>query len=300
MTNCSNKCVDLPTDPSNCGSCGNACSDTQTCSSGICIGFQGCPAGSATSGNGQCSPCPPGSFSAAGSSSCTLCPAGSYAFSAGSIACTGDGHIHELYVAVGGSWSHADLTELTKSTGAPPAAPYSLLTAYAWEAGGSKQVVYLTGDGHIHELYVAVGGSWSHADLTKNTSGVPVPLSDPPTIAGFEWKAGSTEQLVFPGYKDMPGGQRNHIFELSAPIGGSWSVADLTDLAKNTSAPEAAQDTPFAAYAWEAGRAKQVVYLTADGHIYELFSDEGTGLWGHADLTDLAKDTGATPVRGYP
>jgi hypothetical protein len=77
-----------------------------------------------------------------------------------------DGHIHELFVAVGGSWSHADLTRMT---GAPQPAPDTAFAGYEWEAGGSKQVVYLTADGHIHELFVAMGGSWSHADLTQMT-----------------------------------------------------------------------------------------------------------------------------------
>ena len=32
-------------------------------------------------------------------------------------------------------------------------------TGYGWEAGQSKQIVFTTGDGHIHELYVNVGGA---------------------------------------------------------------------------------------------------------------------------------------------
>jgi hypothetical protein len=43
------------------------------------------------------------------------------------------------------------------------------IATYAWEKGGTKQVVYRAADGHIHELFVAVGGSWSHADLTQMT-----------------------------------------------------------------------------------------------------------------------------------
>jgi hypothetical protein len=30
---------------------------------------------------------------------------------------------------------------------------------YAWEAGGSKQVVYVSNHGHIHELYVTLNGT---------------------------------------------------------------------------------------------------------------------------------------------
>ena len=45
---------------------------------------------------------------------------------------------------------------------------------YSWEVGQSKQVVYRTADGHIHELYVVKGGAWQHADLTAITGAPPV------------------------------------------------------------------------------------------------------------------------------
>jgi len=55
-------------------------------------------------------------------------------------------------------------------TAAPPASTVSTAIAgYEWKAGGSKQVVFLTANGHIHELFVSVGGSWSHVDLTQMT-----------------------------------------------------------------------------------------------------------------------------------
>ena len=83
---------------------------------------------------------------------------------------TGDGHIHELYVNVGGAWNHADLTALA---GAPPAT--LVVNGYGWEAGQSKQIVFTTGDGHIHELYVNAGGAaWNHADLTALAGAPPI------------------------------------------------------------------------------------------------------------------------------
>jgi len=53
------------------------------------------------------------------------------------------------------------------------------LHGYAWEVGGTKQVVYTTQDGHLHELSVVVGGSWFHADLTQ-IAGAPTVAPDPP------------------------------------------------------------------------------------------------------------------------
>src|SRR6266404_360269 len=99
---------------------------------------------------------------------------------------TADGHIHELYVGLGGgSWQHADLTALA---GAPRAE--ALGNGYSWEVGKSKQVVYLTDRDRIHELYVGLGGSWQHANLTN--------IADAPLAFilgnGYGWEAGKSKQ----------------------------------------------------------------------------------------------------------
>jgi hypothetical protein len=183
-----------------------------------------------------------------------------------------DGHIHELFVSVGGSWSHADLTRLAD---APQPASDTAFAGYEWKAGGSKQVVYITADGHIHELFVSVGGSWSHADLTQ-VAGAPLILNQV-SFAGFEWKAGGTKQVVYP----TPAG---HLHELFVSVGGSWSHADLTQMA---GAPSENNVFPVIAVCeWKAGGTKQVVYRGADGHIHELFVSVG-GSWSHADLTQM-------------
>ena len=211
-------------------------------------------------------------------------PIATYSWEAGGskqvVYVTGDGHIHELSVSVGGGWNHADLTALT---GAPSAAAGSPIAAYGWEAGGSKQVVYVTDDGHIHELSVSVGGGWNHADLTALT-GAPSAAAGSP-IAAYGWEAGGSKQLVY-----VTGD--GHIHELVVGMGAGWSHADLTAIA---GAPSAA-GSPIAAYGWEAGDSKQVVYITGDGHIHELVVGMGAG-WSHADLTAIA---GAPSAAGSP
>lgn len=186
-----------------------------------------------------------------------------------------DFDIHEVFVEVGGSWSDVDLTKLTGDRA------QVITAAYGWDAGGTKQVVLITEDG-IHELFVPVGGSWSHVDLTQITGGPP-PASN--FVAGYGWNAGRAKQVA---YATADG----HIHELFVQVGGSWSHVDLTDI---TGAPPLAQpvfESPLVGYAWEAGRAKQVVYCTEDRHIHELFVIEG-GSWNHVDLTQI---TGAPPV----
>jgi hypothetical protein len=192
---------------------------------------------------------------------------------------TADGHIHELSVAVGGNWSHADLTVIAR---APATAPGGFMNVFFVEAMRSKQVAYLTADGHIHELSVAVGGNWSHADLTFNAS---APSAVPGSLlSGFAVEAMRSKQVV---YLTADG----HIHELSVAVGGNWSHADLTVIAR---APAAAPGAFLSGFAVEAMRSKQVVYLTADGHIHELSVAVG-GNWSHADLTAIARAPAAAP-----
>jgi hypothetical protein len=180
---------------------------------------------------------------------------------------TKDGHIHELSVTIDGTWQHTDLTQLT---GAPPtgirywAEHDTSPVGYTWYVGASKQIVYWGEDVHIHELYVAPGQGWLHADLTLLT-GAPIPLDERGhpqprgRLSAYGWEAGKSKQVV---YVTLDG----HIHELSVQVGENWRHADLTQIA---GAPRAA--CGFAnGYAWETGRSKQVVYLTANGHIHEI------------------------------
>lgn len=192
----------------------------------------------------------------------------------------GNLHIKELYVATGGSWKPADLTQLA---GAPVPMDDVVLVAFEWPAAVTKQVVYVD-QGVFHELFVEKGGSWKHANLTALT-GAPPP--QPGTdMCGFAWNAGGTKQVMY-----VSGG---HIHELYVEKGGTWKHADLTSL---TGAPPFIDpsNVSFNAYAWEAGNAKQVVYVNqANNHIHELYVTKG-GSWKHADLTQMA---GALPVAG--
>ncbi|MDQ3957048.1 MAG: hypothetical protein M3273_01870 [Actinomycetota bacterium] len=180
------------------------------------------------------------------------------------------GHVLELYVGPGGVWKKADLTKITGALLSNTA-----ITAYQWRAAGTKQVAYVR-EGHVHELYVAPSGTWKDADLTALAGG---PDAGSRVLVGFEWAAGESKQVVYEaGY---------HVRELSIGKGGAWRDADLTAL---TGAPDLDASANFHAFAWEAGKAKQVVFEN-DGDVHELYVTAG-GSWKHANLTKL---TGSPP-----
>ena len=189
---------------------------------------------------------------------------------------SGDGHIHELMMEVGGPWHHIDLMEITN---APPA-DGSALVGYAWENRGTKQVVYTGNDGNIYELEGRMDGRWRYADLMQFTN---APLPGGSALAAYAWETGNTNQVVFVG-------RDRHVHELTMDANGSWSHIDLTHLLR---APDAGNDV-IVGYEWSAQFAKHVVYLDKkeNPHIQSLMFRSGSS-WQHEDLTEL---TGAPEI----
>jgi hypothetical protein len=183
---------------------------------------------------------------------------------------SGDGHIHELAIGMTDTWSHTDLTQLTGA----PLAEGSALAGYAWERGGTRQVVYIGSDRHIYELGAGVGGTWKYIDLTQLTA---APLAAGSALAGYAWETGGSRQVVYVGFN-------RHIYELTCSINGAWSHIDLTQL---IGAPEASNEL-IIGYEWTAQFAKQVVYMDTreNPHIHELMLQHGSS-WQHRDLTRL-------------
>ena len=176
-----------------------------------------------------------------------------------------DHHLHEFSVGVGGPWLHTNLTQISSA----PVASSRFLVGFAWPEGGTKQVAYLAHDGHVHELWVNVNGTWHHTDVSALTGA-------PPAIrvtAGYSWAEGQSKNIVFVG-------DDHHIHELSAQAGKPWGHVDLTAI---TNAPLPGSYF-MVGYAFSEGRSKQVAYVGQDGHIHELFVEAG-GVWQHIDLT---------------
>ena len=89
-----------------------------------------------------------------------------------------------------GAWTYGDLMHLTGA----PLAQGSALAGYAWETGGSKQVVYVGSDRHIYELSYSAGSTWSHSDLTHLMG---APDASDELVVGYEWTSQFARQVVY-------------------------------------------------------------------------------------------------------
>jgi hypothetical protein len=178
-------------------------------------------------------------------------------------------HIQEIFVKEGEFWQEHDLTAITH---APRASDMSPLAGFSWAAGGTKQIIYMDRNRHIQELHTDTRVWWQCTDLTALTH---APLVDGTALAGFEWTAGNTKQVVYVDHN-------YHIQELYVGPGGQWQIVDLTEL---TGAP-LAEGTHIVGYDWPAGSSKQVAYIDNRGHIIELHVGVG-GQWRFADITEL-------------
>jgi hypothetical protein len=186
-----------------------------------------------------------------------------------------DGHARDLRFPLGGdTWKEYDLTV---SAGAPPAAVGSALTG--WVDHRYQHVVYLAPGGTARELYApAAGGAWKQTDLMR--SGVASPAV--PGSALSSWVDHKYQHLVY-----MSGDQR--VRELYFPLaGGRWSRTDLT------TAVDGSVGALGGALSSSIDQKDQhVVYVTADGHINELYFPLSGGRWKQNDLTASA---GAPPA----
>jgi hypothetical protein len=192
-------------------------------------------------------------------------------------------HIQELSVGIGGNWEYHDLTMMAHA----PLADGSVLTAFSWEAGHTKQVVFLDSNYHVQELHMGPNGNWQVADLTALTN---APLADGASMIGFEWPVAGTKQI---GYIDHNG----HIQELSISPGGQWRVTDLTALTNAPLADLGNLSVSLTGCAWAAGKTKQFIYRDRHGHIQELFVSNGSN-WRVADLTALTNASPANSLGG--
>ncbi len=137
---------------------------------------------------------------------------------------TQDGQVIELNLGVGlfGLASK----DLTSVAGAPAAAPGSALTS--WLTSQKQHVVYLTPDGHVHELYQSTsslgnGGPWMHQEIVSH-AGTPTAAAG---SALTSWAGTKTQHVIYIA-------AHGHVHELSSALDstGAWTNVDVTAQAK--------------------------------------------------------------------
>jgi serine/threonine protein kinase len=162
--------------------------------------------------------------------------------------------------------------DLTGASGAPLAVgnPFG----YFFDAKGVQNVVFRTGDGHVHELW-RKGAATGHSDLTS--------LANAPAAAG------DPKAYVF-----APLGMQNLVYRgIDGHLHGLfWSTGAVghDDLTAEAHAPGPAGDP--AVYIVPDEGLQNVVYRGTDGRLHRLFWS--TGAVGHADL--MAASSGPAPA----
>jgi hypothetical protein len=196
------------------------------------------------------------------------------------------GHIHELSLAVDGSWTPADLFDFAAGAAEAAGDPHAYVTDQFQLAA---RVVYRGLDRHIHELSLAPGGSWVAGDLFAGAAGAVEAAGDP-----HGYVTNSFQNAARVVYRGVDG----HIHELSLPpAGGSWEPADLS---VEADAPGNAAGDPHAYVTEVFDPAARVIYRGNDGDIHELSLPAG-GRWGHGDLFEQpdAPPLAASDPYGY-
>jgi hypothetical protein len=164
----------------------------------------------------------------------------------------------------------------------------SALHAYAG-TDNSEHINYISGDGHVHEVYLDhPGGPWINNDLTTWSHGATAyPES---TLAGY-WGGDNSQHVNF-----VSGD--GHIHEYYVPYSGAnWVDNDLMNMAVRGRAAQpttpAAMITSIASY-WAPDGSQHVMYMTYAGegvddnsgaHVMELDDGHSGGQWVYNDLT---------------
>ena len=167
--------------------------------------------------------------------------------------------------------------DVSASIGAPPAV--SNPSTYTYHVFNTQHVVYVSADGHLHQLYYNTAKGWRDADMAGQGAslmkGRPAPIVD---------TVDNSQSISYCG-------QDNNIYILSFIREEGWKNLNLSSL---TGSPPAA-GSPYA-YTFDLFNSKHVVYRAVDGNIYQIYLTPGRE-WR---TSNLSVTTGAPPAAGDP
>jgi hypothetical protein len=178
-----------------------------------------------------------------------------------------DRHVYEL--VYGGRW---DCYDLTTNSGGPAAPAGSPLFGYTTDNNKQQHVLYLTGDGHIHEM--VYGHRWDPHDLSKDSwNGARLAMSKSALVGhqvSFS-KAGYQQAACYVG-------NDGHLIHFAYDKSGWWT-SGLT----GGSAVKPAPGTALVGFQTEDNRQIHVIYVGTDKHVHEMVWCEAG--WTPNDLT---------------
>lgn len=184
--------------------------------------------------------------------------------------------VHELVKLQNHNWTYEQPAPNTS-----PQANGVSLVGYDWRATGSKQIVYMDLQGHIHELAAGQQGQWQASNLTLACA---APLAEASPLSAFACEFSSSKHVAY-----MSGD--GHIHELSMQKGAtSWRHSDLTE--RSGTLP--ASGSTLIGYSCERQHSRHFFYTSNDGNIYELSAGPNDE-WRAVDLMDA---TGAPRAVG--
>ncbi|CDO11105.1 hypothetical protein BN977_05946 [Mycolicibacterium cosmeticum] len=113
-------------------------------------------------------------------------------------------------------------------------------------------------------------GVWQADDVTASTG---APPADGAALAGYAFEAQGTQHIVYAG------AQNRHLLELWWNVNG-WHFTDLTATARDV---PVADRSAIYGYAFDGQMTQHIIFVGADGHLHEMWSDAGQ--WHSGDLT---------------
>jgi hypothetical protein len=187
-----------------------------------------------------------------------------------------DGHVHELYNGEfsSGQWTDNDLTKAANDAVVP--APGSALAGYT--DGSGEHVIFIAGDGHVHELYNGEfsSGKWTDNDLTHAANGIPAFVGSTSTLDAYT--DGSGEHVNF-----IAGDGHVHELYNGEFSSGKWTDNDLSHAANAANPVSAFFGSPLAGYT--DGSGEHVNFIATDGDVHQLYNGEfSSNQWTDNDL----------------
>ena len=184
------------------------------------------------------------------------------------------------------TWTHSNLTDVTEQANpgvdVPEAAVGSSLAGYVTTFSTNQQHVnFVSGNGDVNELFFAQNDTkWHYSDLTGLIRSMgkqvpPAPLTTP--LVGYQTTWNSQQHVLF---LTSTGSLAGHIQELLF-TNNAWTWNDLMA----SGFPVAQATSPLVGFT-TSNHQQHLVYIgQVDGHVNELFINEGDTGWTWNDLT---------------